>query len=115
MRQSSLWRLMFHGGRRTSSSETAGSDETTVVVPTASAATSQRPHLATGLHRHHNSRWTTPNGRQGSVRPAPPTESRARRTRRVASDIAAVVAMFAAVALLLAGIVLLASMIGPVR
>jgi len=114
MRQSSLWRVLFHGGRRTSSSETAGSDETTVVVPTASAATSQRPHLATGLHRHHNSRWTTPNGQRGSVRPRP-TESPARRTRRVASDIAAVVAMFAAVALLLAGVVLLASMIGPGR
>lgn len=113
MRQSSLWRLMFPRGRRTSSSATAGSDETTVIVPTASAATSRRPHLVTGPHRP-NSRWTTPNGQRGSARPAP-TESRARRVRRIVSDVAAVVASIVAVVLLLAGVVLLASMIGPVR
>ncbi len=126
MRQSSLWRLMFPRGGRTSSSATAGSDETTVIVPTASAATSRRPPLVTGPHRP-NSRWTTPNGQRGSARPAPTegrgrsqggpalTESRARRVRRIVSDVAAVVASIVAVVLLLAGVVLLASMIGPVR
>jgi len=110
MRQLFVWRLMFSRRPRTSSSATTPSDETTAAVPTVYAATSRRPHLTTGQHRH-NSRWTTPSAPPGNARNRP-TESRAQRTRRIVGDIAAVIVMVCAMFLLLGGIIVLASMIG---
>jgi cobalamin biosynthesis Mg chelatase CobN len=111
MRQSSLWRLVFPRRVHTYSSETRVSDETTAAGPTASGAVSPRPHSGTGNHRHSNSRWTTPSAPRGSARPRT-AETRPARTRRIVSDVAAIVMVVVSVVLLLFGIVWLASTIG---
>jgi hypothetical protein len=121
MRSFHLWRLWSERRRRTSSSETPPSAGTGAAAPTADA-TCPKHRLAIDPHRN-DGRWTTPSGRRGSA----PTQRTGRlyrsrsatpdglaRVRRIAGDIAAIVLIVSATVLLIAGIILLASMIGTI-
>lgn len=109
VRESSVWRRWRRGRGRTPSSGTARSAGITGGAPTA-GATSPKARLATTQVRG-NSRWTTPNGRRGSdptptsgqiyrSRSATPGLDRLSTTRRIVSDVGAIVAVLAALILM---------------